>query len=604
MVFAKALQKAAAKKGQKIDIPDPVPVTEINRDQVPRMYRAQVQGRCSLQFAGNNQDLKDWTKEWVYPNQAGQADQNGQPTYQRSLLPEGLDGSVYRFKLTFPFRVCSNCGQDSIIHPLIGKNGIPFIPGSSIKGVFERLSRSHPDAQIRAKIRDYCGSPEHPGKLRFHGAYPIGDWAGTTQVEQHRDGRTLIETRYRMVDVVHPQQARQVKGTGNPTALALITLHQPTLMFELSSPQTLSEKDWETIKGLLRRALRQGLGGKTSTGYGLWVLPKDHYALSIQLKGVGVSSLLRSDEPEFRPNLFKASLRSHMSRLLAGVCDDSNQFDPHINRLFGHTRAPGVAELYWENKPHAYLESNQGQEHTPVYKTLGTLYADIRQRNADTPSPTVQEQKDLNFLQSLIQFAYVMGGFGKSWRRVWHKGSQTDWHPGFYSTYNTRAIGCHWEWLDSSFDQEFDPTQLNSCNALKTFLNRMSEEAKAYLGMKETGFCNWKEAWHSKRVAVYSQVVSQSQAIGLFHDDTFKTTPAIGGRNPHKDHPREFNPPSFVSSVWHRMLPVGKDQYLEIVTVFHGDLEPWQHEIEGTQLQPFIQKLKENQLAYTWGTDP
>ncbi len=597
MVFAQAFQKAAAKKGKKIDKPTPVPVAEAYPEQVPMMYRAQVQGRCTLQFAGNNQDLQDWTEEWVYPNL------EGQPTYQRSLPPEGLTGSVYRFKLTFPFRVCSNCGQDTIICPLIGKYGIPFIPGSSIKGLFERLSRSHPEPEIRAKIREYCGSPDHPGKLRFHGAYPIGDWAGTHQVTFSKNGETICETRYRMVDVVHPQQPRQVRGTGNPTALALVTLYQPTLMFELSSPKPLPEAEWEVIKGLLRRALRQGVGGKTSTGYGLWVIPKDRYALSIQLKGIGVSSLLRSDEPEFRPNMFKASLRSHMSRLLAGVCDDPKKIDPHINRLFGHTRAPGVAELYWETKPDTYSGASQGQEQTPIYKTIGTLYADIRQRSTHTSSHLTkkaqeQEQKDLKFLQTLIQFTYVMGGFGKSWRRVWHKSSHPSWHPGFYPTpYETRAIGCHWEWLDSSLGEDFDPTQLNNRDALECFLKALHEQAQAYLGLNEVKSCNWKEAWNPKRVAVYSQVVNQSQAIKLFHDEIFKTTPAIGGKNPTDDRPK------FVSSVWHRMLPIGNNQYLEIVTVFHGDRTPWKHEgID--QLIPFVNALKQQGLSHTWGKEP
>jgi CRISPR-associated protein Cmr6 len=594
MVFAKAFRDANAKKGEKVDMPDPVPVAEAYPERVPMMYRAQVRGRCSLQFAGDKQDLQYWTEEWVYPNH------KGQPTYQRSLLPEGLEGSIYRFKLKFPFRVCSNCGQDTIIRPLIGKNGIPFIPGSGVKGLFERLSRSHPDPELRAKIREYCGSPDHPGKLRFHGAYPIGDWAGTNNVTVKRTGESISETRYRMVDVVHPQQTRQVKGTGNPTALALVTLHQPTLMFELSSPKPLPENDWETIKGLLRRALRQGLGGKTSTGYGLWTLPKDNYALKIDLKGVGVSSLLRSDEPEFRPNMFKASLRSHMSRLLAGVCDDPiGKIEPQINRFFGDTRAPGVAELYWESKPNTHSEANQGKEQTPTYKLVGTLYADICQRKTNTSLSTTErekEQKDLQFFRSLIQFAYVMGGFGKSWRRVWHKSSQSSWHPGFYPTYETRAIGCHWEWLDSSFDQDFDPTQLNNCNALKTFLDRVHEQARTYLGLKEAKFCDWKEAWHPKRVAVYSQVVSQSQAIELFHDKIFKTTLAIGGKTPNDTRP------THISSIWHRMLPIENNHYLEIVTVFHANRVPWKREgID--QFDFFIERLENNGLVRTWGSD-
>jgi CRISPR-associated protein Cmr6 len=89
-------------------------------------------------------------------------------------------------------------------------------------------------------------------------------------------------------------------------------------------------------------------------------------------------------------------------------------------------------------------------------------------------------------------------------------------------------------------------------------------------------------------------------AIKLFHDPNFKTTEAIGGRKPHREHPDKINPPTEVSCVWHRMLPIGKDQYLEIVTIFHGDRRLWKR--EGLdQLKPFIKALKDRGLVFTWG---
>jgi CRISPR-associated protein Cmr6 len=142
--------------------------------------------------------------------------------------------------------------------------------------------------------------------------------------------------------------------------------------------------------------------------------------------------------------------------------------------------------------------------------------------------------------------------------------------------------------------------------SLKQFLNNLQNCLKIYLRQTEISYQNFKEAWHSNNLTVFSKVVSQSQAIGLFHDDNFKTTLAIGGRVPHNNHPKEVNPPQAVSCVWHRMLPIGKDQYLEIVTVFHGDRgkgkDPWQR--EGLdQLQPFIDALKKQGLEYTWGKE-
>ena len=147
---------------------------KFNYEDVPMMYRAQVDGRCNLQYGKAQHDLERWTEEWVAPDENNEY----QPFYQHQE-PEklSLDGSVYRLKVEFPFRVFTNCGQDSILRPTIGKNGIPFIPGSSIKGLFKRL-QNHP-AVSKETINKYCGTADEPGILRFHGAYPVGDWAGT-----------------------------------------------------------------------------------------------------------------------------------------------------------------------------------------------------------------------------------------------------------------------------------------------------------------------------------------------------------------------------------------------------------------------------------------
>ncbi len=57
----------------------------------------------------------------------------------------------------------------------------------------------------------------------------------------------------------------------------------------------------------------------------------------------------------------------------------------------------------------------------------------------------------------------------------------------------------------------------------------------------------------------------KSEAIELFHDPVFKYTPAIGGREyqPPINGEERNSPPTAVSSVWHRMLPIDdKGNYL------------------------------------------
>lgn len=538
-------------------------------EAVPMMYRAQVQGRCNLQYAGDGKnslgsDLEKWKTEWVQPQR------NQEPSYQYHY--DELDGdhpnqSIYAFQISFPYRVFTNSGQDSIARPVCDRYGIPFIPGSSIKGILRRaLYSTQFDDQQKAKIKEYCGDEEHPGTLRFHGAYPIGNWAN------------------RMVDVVHPQQDRQVERTRVTSASALISFYEPTFVFELSSAQ--QNIDWQTVEKLVRQALKTGLGGKTSTGYGFAAPPV--YADSqqatykeakhISFKGKGVSAVLLDGKPEFRPNLFKATLRGHLQRLLAGVCDSKSVVQQEVNRLLGGTDREGVIQLFWEDHD---TDLNL-QDQPATYEIEGTLHI----------AATAKAQpNDLQFIEDVLKFAYVMGGFGKSWRRVWHKQFYVS-NPNY-----RRQIGCHWKclssgWWASHLPEVSDDPTVN----LKTFLNKLCEDCRNRLGAPSS-IATWRESWRLDKTAIYSNVVSQSQAITLFHESDFKTTPAIGGKNPGETRPTS------VSSTWHRMLPISDGKYLEIVTVFYGDLSPWQRK-GVNQLQPFTQKLKERQLTLTWGTPP
>lgn len=535
---------------------------EMNLEQIPMMYRAQVQGRCSLQNAGNNVDLERWQDEWVNPGTGKQ------PYYQHKEPQLGLDSKIYRIKIEFPFRLFSNCGQDSILRPVLGKKGIPFIPGSSIKGLFRRACNS-------AQAITYCGDDKtlSPGSLCFHGAYPIGDWAGTRQIDVGK--RKVFETRYRIVDVIHPQQQRQVEGGGSPKALATISLYQPTLIFEFSSIDP--KVKWAEVKTILLQALQKGVGGKTSTGYGLGGhLPNcspslPSYPLNYRFEGVGVSPLLHSNEPEFRPNLFKATLRGHVRRLLGGVCNDEQAVKRAENQLFGSSTSPGSVQILWEPQSETY----NIKASNPTYETQGILHID---------APQAQQE----FLDLILKFAFIMGGFGKSWRRVFHE----KFYPGYSKLQQGIHIGCHWKSLDSNW------LSIKTRADLKELLDELYKVCCERLGTKPPHSMNWREAWHPNRVAVYSKVVTQSEVITLFHDNIFKKTPAIGGKNEGDDRPK------FVSSVWHRMLPIGGELYLEIVTVFHGDRTPWNHITKKDQLQHFINKLQEKGLELTWGTKP
>jgi len=538
-------------------------------EEVPMMYRAQVGGRCSLMFAGNNQDLERWKDEWVYPNPE-------QPRYQKKEPTLGLDGTIYRIKVEFPFRLLSNCGQDNIIRPIMSKDGIPYFSGSSVKGLFRRACND-----IQAK--QYCGDDENltPGTLgfRFHGAYPVGDWSGMHKIKVWEKGKEVTKVRYRMLDVVHPQQERQI-GSANKgsTALASVSLYKPTMIFEFSSANP--DTNWKEVETIFWKAIALGVGGKTSTGYGFGGHNDQHPAVvpdsktNVMLIGQGVSPTLRSGEAEFRPNLFKASLRGHFQRLLAGVFGDSSKpndrskLSKEVDRLFGSSSSPGAIQLFWEERK----EVTYGQfGATQTFKADGILHINA------------SRNEDVELMEQVLKFAFIMGGFGKSWRRASHQ--------LFHETYKKFEIGCHWELprMDRSW------MQIKSTADLKSFLEEIYQYYITQFGEGKAVALDWRESWHPDRLLVYAVVTQKSKAITLFHDEIYKTTPAIGGKNPNDDRPK------FNSSVWHRMLPIDDANFLEVITIFHGQHGVWKHQTKGDQLQNFMASLQEKGLSCIWG---
>ncbi|NJK53902.1 MAG: hypothetical protein HC936_15880, partial [Leptolyngbyaceae cyanobacterium SU_3_3] len=476
--FAKQADKLA-KIGLEINLSPEEQAWEPDPNGVPMMYQAQISGRCSLQYAGReNQDLDKWRDQWIYPNPR----QNGQPHYQRSRPTLGLSNGIYRIEVEFPHRVFSNCGQDSIARPTIGKNGIPFLPGSSVKGLFRR-------ACTKEQAIQYCGDASDrnnlkPGRLRFQGAYPIGNWSD------------------RIVDLVHPQQDRQVgqPNSRSASAFALISFYKPHFIFEFTSSD--SNTNWQEVEWILLQALQLGIGGKTSSSYGLGGnLPgrppiNPAAPISVLLQGEGVSSVLRDGvTPEFRPNLFKASLRGHVQRLLGGVSNQETVINQQVEDWFGKTDRPARVKLFWQEREPVSFQDVKLEHRNPTYGVKGLLYLDVSRRK---PSQVETEyQSDIAFLQQVIQFAFVMGGFGKSWRRVWHRDFLPQYHEERF------AIGCHWQ------SPDFD--QIQTQQQLHQFLVDLHLACHQRMNVRNAQPANYREAWHPSRVAVYCRTGSQSR---------------------------------------------------------------------------------------------
>lgn len=535
-------------------------------DQVPMMFRAQTDGRCQIQRLDPKrqkeqvpQDCERWADEWVE---------------EASAVIPGFGEDVQTRVAKISWRFITNSGQDDgVIRPVIGGRGIPFYPGSSMKGVFRRSCRKlYPDLVSR-----FCGDYDElsPGILRFHGGYPTSD-AWTTN----------------LVDIVHPQQNWQVQTTNTRKkeggAFIQISLYQPELRFGISSSIALGDEEWERVWEIWTLALSTGIGSRVCAGYGQPMEQGGVPLLQVKLRGQGVASKLLDGTAEFRPNMFRAGLRGHALRIFGGLTG-AKEAEGLVDVLFGgiQRRSEQVGLLRM-----AFVEAEAtrfqkfGYHEMPHFRSSGEL------RFYGTRSLPETERLALeDLILKLFQFAMLLGGFGKAWRRSDHR--------LFWDDEYEKLIGCHWVWRMAPSRKSMP---VRSLDEVAPFLEAVRESARVWMGMQgvRTGDgALWREAWMPRAAQVWGRLASDdgdAVAIDWLHKpylaergraiQTIKGTSLTGGV-------------SQVGRVWHRMfpvvtvgvnprrpeqkIPVYGDRFLELLTVFPDDSR------ESSQFEAFLE---------------
>lgn len=562
--------------------------------KVPMMFRAQIDERSKLQYAGKNEDgqprdIDKWVSEWI---------DKAEQIPARDAKDEQT--SVYGAKsYQISWRFVTNGGQDDgIIRPVLGKAGIPFYPGSSMKGAFRNAcERAEASEVVPAGSTDlYCGKETDlsPGILRFLGAYPTNDWTKG------------------LIDLVHPQQEWQVKTMqtdkkpSRETAYSMVSLYKPTLRFAISSNQPLSDTEWQTIWTIWERALSVGLGSKTATGYGQLAeapsakLRKVLY--SVGLKGQGQAAKLIDGSGEFRHNIFRASLRGHALRLFGGLTDDQTA-DQLVENLFGGIQSGeptvGLLGLQFRGLEPEIKPFGSGNYAQPAYSVEGRLTWLL---NCSLPE---SHQKALtNLIASLMRFAMFMGGFGKSWRRVDHRKFFEDYYESSYKA----LIGCHWQWLDEQ--SQLRNTKFASVERITPFLENVRATAREWIELQGITICpnqwakDWREAWHPSNVQVWSRLADSDEdsiAVSWFHKPY---QPAIQGiQTEGSIYQKPFTGKiGTISRIIHRMYPVIRltpdpnnsdkkipkttPKYLEILTIFPDDSQECRDFLEFLSTNP------------------
>lgn len=176
------------------------------------------------------------------------------------------------------------------------------------------------------------------------------------------------------------------------------------------------------------------------------------------------------------------------------------------------------------------------------------------------------------FAQALIEFSILVGGFGKSWRRIHHN----IFYGSYLSAKDKPMIGSYWRFNDSS-SRYYIAVNNDNLQEITDFLSNLRERIiKPWVS--ESGRrlsatpADWRESWHTERVQIWGRIAkdkSDSHAVYWFHgnylgNQSIKGTTLTGSLNR-------------IGRIWHNMYPryVIKNgkltltrEYIELLIIF------------------------------------
>jgi CRISPR-associated protein Cmr6 len=533
---------------------------------VPLMFQAQVRGRSQIQRLipqrRADQQAYDWAEQW-------------QQACDTKNIPQ-FESHIQTRECLFPWRMVTNSGQDAgIIRPVIGERGWAYFPGSSMKGAFLRACKKLCSVD---ETLLFCGGLDknrdkdeeiRPGILRFHGGYP-------------KDATWLNNS---LVDIVHPQENWQTKNQDGHSAFIQISLYKPTFIFGISSSKLLTEDEWEKIWQVWQTALEQGIGSRVSAGYGQIATHTGNKLVGFGLSGQGPASKLINGDGEFRPNVFKASLRGHTRRLFNGITDEITA-DKLTKILWGGINRGenaiigllGIAFSARDLEIKRWQSPNNRNNTAPIYEIEN---ATLNVLSMQSDSLTLEQKEELkNFTIRLIKFAMLLGGFGKSWRRSDHR--------IFLKSYKEQLIGCHWTFTKYSYP--FYILFGDNLTEITKFLNNFRIGGERFSWLKSISnqgdpASGVRESWCKDNVQVWGRLAESEKdclAIKWLHipykaENSIKQTYLTGWSSV-----RELEPKTLIGRLWHRMYPqfcktindAGKPiwtptgKYAELLTIF------------------------------------
>lgn len=228
---------------------------------------------------GNSQGKSEWLKR-LEPNGHMDAALIESAYYRWYAMMSATHATL--FNDTLDWRMVIGLGGETVLETDITLHhlyGIPFIPGSALKGLARAYAAgedkdyyipiNRPKDERKPSMKE---ETDHPDILRIFGTQKE---AGTVLFfdAMPLDGKATF-----VLDIMNPHYPEYYGGNKPPTndqspvPVTFLTVTNTTFTFALAPRDANKEqhvKDAELVTGWLQRALQKyGVGGKTSAGYG------------------------------------------------------------------------------------------------------------------------------------------------------------------------------------------------------------------------------------------------------------------------------------------------------------------------------------------------
>jgi CRISPR-associated protein Cmr6 len=291
-----------------------------------------------------------------YPPQRAIEKSEGKSSWLRELTPDNhidpyLVENVYRrwynvitamsaqhFTAATAWRMVVGLGGETVLETDLTLHhlyGIPFIPGSALKG----LTRAYVTGEIaeyksnkieddKPDIQRIFGTQKDAGSVIFFDAMPVND---------------NIRFDLDIMNAHYPKYYGEKQPPANnqdPNPVTFLTVANTTFLFALAPRHPKKEthpqdtEDATLAMGWLQKALQDyGVGGKTSAGYG-------YFTISQQQKATAVAPRPKASTPYIRPNIPAFTANQSIAGSVIVATDELRQRAPEAKAFLRYLEFP------------------------------------------------------------------------------------------------------------------------------------------------------------------------------------------------------------------------------------------------------------------------